>query len=268
MNEISDELLMAYADHELDAIEHSRIHDMIMRDPELRTRLQAFVSSRDVLSTLFDRPMREPVPEHLIKLLMGSPARTALTVSPMSRAWQGFSNWIGTHLTPPNAVAAAAVMVVGASTGWMARDATNLDLPTAQLVTLSDGKIVAQGALRRVLETSPSGKMNSADGGKDFASLKVLGTFKTSSNGFCREYELIVPTGARHTGIGCRDASGRWAVEAYAPAAAKAKTSGVVVPSGAPKVDIVDTAIERMSVGDVFQADQEARVIARGWLGE
>ncbi|MEQ1648950.1 MAG: hypothetical protein ABL898_10220 [Hyphomicrobiaceae bacterium] len=274
MTEISDELLMAFADLELDSIEHTRLQELIMHDPELRTRLQAFQSSRDVLGGLFDQPMREPVPEHLVKLVMGAPTRAAVALSPSRRAWHDFTSWLQAQLTFPNAVAATAVLVVGASAGWMARDANNLSRSNDQLVALSDGKIVAHGALQRVLEASPSGQVHRAVGGKNFSSLKVLATFKAAANGpaathgFCREYELIVQTGQRHTGIGCRDGGGRWTVEAYAPAPNKPTAAGGVVPAGAPKSDVVDAAIERMIVGDMFQADQEARVIAHGWLGE
>jgi anti-sigma factor RsiW len=69
MTLIADEILMAYADEELELKARRAVVDALIRDPEAVRRLDVFLSTRSSLARLFQAPMHEPVPERFAGLL-------------------------------------------------------------------------------------------------------------------------------------------------------------------------------------------------------
>ena len=62
---VSDELIMAFADGELDPPLASHIRRAIHADAALRRKHEIFCSTRVVLARAFDDALEEPVPERL-----------------------------------------------------------------------------------------------------------------------------------------------------------------------------------------------------------
>jgi hypothetical protein len=62
---VSDELIMAFADGELDPPLASHIRQAIHADAALRRKHEIFCSTRVVLARAFDDALEEPVPERL-----------------------------------------------------------------------------------------------------------------------------------------------------------------------------------------------------------
>jgi hypothetical protein len=87
-------------------------------------------------------------------------------------------------------------------------------------------------------------------------------TFK-SAHGYCRQYILSATPASKVSGIACREADGRWIVQAQLPAAMQKRAADGPVVAGAPG-EIV-TLVERMSTADALSREDEAERIARGW---
>ena len=65
-SKISDELLFAYIDNELDAAARAEVEAVIAADPALAKRVDEQRALRTLLSGTFDPILSEPVPERLL----------------------------------------------------------------------------------------------------------------------------------------------------------------------------------------------------------
>ena len=74
---ISDELLMAYVDGELDTQARSEVERAIESDPEVARRVSRQRALRDRLRAAFDGVLSEPVPDRLVTAARGAPATSA-----------------------------------------------------------------------------------------------------------------------------------------------------------------------------------------------
>jgi hypothetical protein len=80
---ITEELLMAYADGELDGAEHAadraRIEAAMRADPDVAQRIESHRALRQQLSATFDRVLDEPVPDRLIAAVRRASATSGST---------------------------------------------------------------------------------------------------------------------------------------------------------------------------------------------
>lgn len=74
---ISDELIMAYADGELDGPLAHRVRDALPNDDAIRRKYEMFHATRRILSRAFDSILDEPVPQRLIKTVKTKTPRTS-----------------------------------------------------------------------------------------------------------------------------------------------------------------------------------------------
>ncbi len=66
---LSDALIMAFADGELDAALAERVRHAIETDVRVRRKHEVFQETRRVLASVFDGVLTEPVPARLTELL-------------------------------------------------------------------------------------------------------------------------------------------------------------------------------------------------------
>jgi len=136
-NEVSDDMLMALADGELNQIDAQRLHRVIAADPDLAARYADFVKTRQLLQ---DAYQTEPAPDRLVTAVMQGG-----NVVPLRRPMAQKAGWV-------LALAASLVMALGGfwagrSTGPQPLGPTDLAQVTAGLTTgeetqLPDGSIV------------------------------------------------------------------------------------------------------------------------------
>ena len=81
MSQISDEMIMAYADGELGDDDRRAVETYLAGNPAAAARLRAFEVSGRSLARLYDDAMRQPVPDRLIQSV-----RTADVARPVSLA--------------------------------------------------------------------------------------------------------------------------------------------------------------------------------------
>lgn len=62
---LSDELIMAFADGELDPSVAARVREAVFNDDAVRRKHEMYRSTRSLLSRSFSRVLSEPVPDRL-----------------------------------------------------------------------------------------------------------------------------------------------------------------------------------------------------------
>jgi len=81
---ISDEMLMAYADGELDAASRARVEAAMQEDPEIGKRVARHRALRETMQGAFSDVLNEPVPERLIQAARGQTAAPKSAVVDLS----------------------------------------------------------------------------------------------------------------------------------------------------------------------------------------
>jgi anti-sigma factor RsiW len=278
---LTDEILMAYADGALDAGAAARIEALVKADPQAQARVFMFKATGKALSAPYEAVLQEPVPDRLIDFVMTygkgreSPSvlrlaaqKPALAASlprrgqRLKQLWADFRE----RLIPDGArwhlaAASGLALMVGAGAGFLLRGGGQDGALGPSLAALRQGQIVASGALHQVLETLPSDKDGrKADRTPGSVAVRAVLSFKAKGGSYCREYELAAAQGL-FQGLACRQAGGRWAVEAHV--AEQAQTSGKGTPAAQSEAlnAIVDGRIE----GDALGKDQEKAAIKSGW---
>ncbi len=268
---LTDEILMAHADGALDAETQGRIEALLKQDPDARRRIMAFRATDGSLSDLYKL---EPAPPHLIEFVMthgeGRAAAPRKRHSKQKRRMELLGRWRDA-LIPAGGVwqvaaASTAALIIGASAGYLVHGAGRVDIASSgSLVTLKQGQILAEGALRYVLETRPSGEEVRAMGGsKDSAVVQASLTFKTKQGRYCREYVIATAGAGQYAGLACRKEGGDWALEVHVPQAVKARPDETVLASGTDE-EALNSIIDTKMDGIAFGKDAEDAAIAKGW---
>lgn len=232
MSRITDEMLMAYADGELEPGARVEVERALAEDPALRGALDVQQRLRSRLAGHFAPVADEPPPPRLTALLGGSGAVADLAAA-RERKSRRFA-W-------PELAAIAASLALGVTVGQVAFG------PRAGPVAIDGGTMLARGELAEALET------RLASNQPHKASARIGISFEDRSGRFCRTFELPALAG-----IACREEQG-WAVAV----AASAPASGADYRQAGSAM-VMEQA-EAMMASDPLDADAEKRALARGW---
>ncbi len=225
---MTDEMLMAYADGELNPLEAGRVEAAIAADPALAERVAAHRRLRAALGDALDPVAAEPVPERLRAPLETNvtPLRPRGRVTETRRALAGY------------AAAMAASLVVGLMLG--------VRLPGGTIAE-RDGALVAQGALADALDEQPSGTGGSP---------RILLSFHDGAGRYCRAFDSRPAAG-----IACRGPAGWTLVRTRAGFAAPTTDyRQAASPEGA-----LFAEAQEMMAGEPLDAAAETAARARGW---
>lgn len=253
---IDQVLLEAYADGECSEADSARIDAALDSDPELVARLDALMVMRSQLRAAFDPILSEPVPERTVELIRSRLAGGAdaapragtsnvTVLKPRARPASPAQRWAW----PAAMAACLAAGVLGGA---------QFQGQSPALVALAGGQPTLSGGLSRVLDTAPSGQARQ-DGS---ATVKVMLSFSTSDGAACRQFSR---TQGREAvlGLACKHGRG-WRMRAMATHTATPGADYQTV-SGAGD-DLVSQMADRIIVGDSFDAAEERRQIASGWV--
>lgn len=223
--DVSDAMLMALADGELNELDAARLRQRLAADPDLAARHLAFVQTRAWMQQAFPP---EPVPDRLIATVLAGPDSAAppANVVPLRRWFAPAPGW-------GMALAASLLLLLGGF--WAGRSGApqgigaDLALAAAELPT---------GAETRLTDGSTA---------------RVLASYATDL-GLCR---MIAQDSWRH--ILCRDGqSGIWDLAL----SVHSGEPGSFLPSSALAVQLVDQLLEDIDAGPPLDADEERRALA------
>ena len=228
--QISDETLMALADHELDAQTAARVSQAVAADPALAARLARFTETRRLLKDAARAPQASaPADDPLAAMIRASVSRpeTAVTVPPAPANLN----------RRPLLAAAASIAIAAVGLGWWVSSGRTPD-------GLSLPELAA-------LDSLPSGESRALEGG---AELTMIASFRAASGALCREYETV-QTDSTRTTLACHEGDG-WQ-ERFA-AVAETGAEGYQPASGEEQID---EALARLGAGDPLTLEEEAAAL-------
>ncbi len=227
MARITDEMLMAYADGELEPAAAADLRRAIDADPELARRLDLFSRTRSAAKAAFDPVLEEDVPPELVASVRGSaPVRRRL-----GRLW-----------IPVGAAIAAAL--VGYAGGARLGSAPTVPgaFPGAEIAAAVSGL--------------PTGATAEVAG----ASVEVAGSYATA-DGYCRVLAVALDA-AGWRAVAC-GSGGRWTMEMVVSDSSVA--SGGYVPASGGATASIDAFLDAVGAGAGLDAAAEQGAIAGGW---
>jgi len=253
---IDQALLEAYADGECSEAESARVDAALETDPQLLARLEALMLMRSRLREAFDPILSEAPPARTVEMIRSRLAEgagaelpagpsNATVLKPRARPASPAQRWAW----PAAMAACLAAGVLGGA---------QLDGQSPALIALADGQPTISGGLSQVLDTATSGE-NRQDGA---ATVKVVLSFAAANGAACRQFSR---TQGREAvlGLACKQGRG-WRMRAMSTHTANPGADYQTVDGAGD--DLVSQMTDRMIVGDSFDAAQERRLIASGWL--
>jgi anti-sigma-K factor RskA len=238
-DDITDEMLMAYADGALDAGDRARIAALLETDPALAARLAPFTGTRDALAGLARRDAAEvALPPGLQARMMARVAEALVeaaaapsdkVVALQPRGARRMPLWSG-------ALAASLALAIGLGGGLM----------------LGQGGGEAVSPVVAALDTLPSGAEEVlADG----TSLRIIASFVSAEGALCREYEVTRPSGLHSVEVSC-DAGAGWEVQLMLAL----EGSEGYMPASAP--ELLDLYYMQSEAGAPLSAEEEAAALS------
>jgi hypothetical protein len=241
-----DEVLMAYADDELDAGTRAAVEAAMASDPEIAGRIARHKALRSRVHAAFNRVAGEPVPARLLEAVSGEPSdsRTGNVVPlrrPRVRNW----SW-------PQWTAIAASLIVGAIAARLMLAGVGSGGPIA----IRGDRMLAAGALSAALSEQLAGAQTAGD------PVRLGVTFRSKSGQYCRTFTLHQPIAL--AGLACRTHDG-WQLGVLARVESAAADSDAYRQAASSMPAAVAAAVGEQIVGEPLDRRSEADARARHW---
>ena len=262
MVELTDELLVAYVDGQLDAETSAKVETALGRDPEAQEAVRRFAESARLAQLVVDEALHQEVPERLLKVFDHAPARAAGLEDPADRRAAQADRAVSLRKWALP-LAASLALAVGLGGGYALWDLGTPRPGAGQVI----GAIPTDSPLHRALETTPSGRALAWDDpdGQRRGEIRPLLTFRDDAGRYCREYQsfggdLDMTRGV--IGVACRGGPGTWRHEISV--AARPSSEGVYQPAGLGQATLEAYLTELMSGAPLDHAAERA-VLEAGW---
>jgi hypothetical protein len=235
---ITDDMLMAWLDGELDPAESARVEAALADDDVLRRRVEVQRKLRARLAARYDPVAEEEVPARLRAMLEGDAPEGDVVDLAAVRARRARPAW-------QSLAAIAATLVLGIAIGRIGSGGNEGP------VTVDGGALVARGALAEALDTRLA---SAQDPG---ATTRIGVSFARADGRLCRTFD-----GTGLAGLACRDENG-WQVMMAVPGSGTAQ--GGYRQAGSATAPVLQAAQEMMA-GEPFDAAAERRARNAGWM--
>jgi hypothetical protein len=249
--DLTDELLVAYVDDELDTTQRAMVSAVLDRNPALSRRADEMRLARDLLQEAF--PLR---PDAILPARIDTAADRLAAACARSPGRLRKSS--GFRYRRSHAIAAGLLlcMLAGASY-FVLRPASDQPRPMVTALT----EIGPDNPLHGVLESTASAQLIKIPG--EDAAVRAVLTFRARDGRFCREFETLSDSGSS-TGIACRQ-EGHWRTEVLASGAASPAEGNSYTPAGGSDEAAVAEVFEGLAEGEPLSIEEESRAIATGW---
>ena len=251
---ISDELLAAYVDGELEGAARARVEQAISQDSQLAQRVSQQRALRERRRGAFDGVLREAVPKRLAQAAkLAAPSGPAQVID-LARVRAERARRGGQRSVKVRRFTIAASLMVGLMAGVLIQ---RLSTPGA-LTEFHDGSLLARGALARALSEQLVGAAPSG------AKVRVGLTFKARSGNYCRTFAL---SGNRLiAGLACREQEQWRVLNLVGTEGAGVTANGQNLRMAASSLPpaLLQAVNERIS-GEPLNAAAEAKARSNGW---
>ena len=255
MDKISDEIIMAYVDGELDKEQSETVRKALKNNPGLQGKAVLFQDTSSMLDGIYDAPLNEKAPNRLLDTI-----KTFHQETPWEKITALFRRiFPAPVMQQPLAAALLAVLIIGS--GFF----SYLNIPAA---TTTDDfpSIVKSKAFRDGMETIPSGRIITLAEHK--SQMIPVTTFQDTTGNFCRQFELISGSESNPVfsqGIACRIPGGEWKTVAFNTPEHPPRQTAESSYELAGNTELVDNIADQLRSGSIFTARQEAELILHKW---
>lgn len=250
---ISDEMLMAYADGELDLVARAEVEAAIAANPELARAVERHRALAGRVRDAYQGVLEEPVPPQL-STITDAPVAAPVVDLAAIRAERATANATVTvsRWQLPQWSAMAAAMALGLFVGVFA-----LRGPGEPWEETATG-LVARGVLDQALTTQLAGSVGTGEPASAGSGVHINVSFRDHSGAYCRSFQL------QHTaplaGLACREQD-EWRLRVLAPATAGGGDLRTASALPIAVLQAMDSAIE----GEPLDAAGEAAAREAGW---
>ncbi len=250
MKPVTEELLMAYADGELDAEASRDIEAAIDADPGLAKRVLQHRDLRARLQATARPALDEPVPEQLLRSAMEAPVATSVVDLASRRAARPAQS--PSQQLPHRSLSWAAWGGMAASVlvGVLIGKLTGTGGADEPFASTSSG-LVARGSIAQAL----SSRLASTPATDQQIKLQV--SFVDDAGRYCRTFMT-----AALAGLACRDGED-WSIQSLLQSSGQAPTEMRQAGSALPQ-ELLEMVDRRMP-GGALDAAAEQAALQRGW---
>lgn len=249
---LSDEILMAYVDGELDDASRAEVEAALAANPDVARRVARQKALREELRAAFDGVLDEPVPERLLSAARTAPAAPpAASVTDLSSVRNEKHERAQRRWSLPQWSAMAASLVLGVFVGQ-----AMLRSPASSPIVARDGRLIAQDVLAESLSNQLASDQPAA------APVQLGLSFRSKSGEYCRTF--VLREGEGLAGLACRDGE-TWQIEVVTPSALPASASSDYRMAGAALPLAVLQVVEGRITGEPLDASGEAAARKSGW---
>lgn len=242
-----DEILMAYADGEVDADTRLQIEAAMALDPALAERIAKHRRLRTNLGAAFDGVLDEPIPARLLDAASTSQAANSASIADLNAVRAAKQRGAKPkRWSWPEWTSIAASLLIGILAGRSALQPSQSSL----FATDAEG-VVATGKLSAALSDQLSGA-------SDDAAVWIGLSFRATGGEYCRTFATNSAAG-----VACREGDA-WKVRALSEAAGNAP-GGEYRMAGSELPPAILTAVEGIMAGEALDKEQEQAARARGW---
>ena len=240
-----EEVLMAYADDELDAPTRAAVDAAMASDPEIARCIAQHKALRNRLHSAFNKVLEEPVPARVLQVVRSDPGEPRKSnVMPLRRRQAQRWTW-------PQWTAIAASLLIGAVAARLTWVYTEISGPIA----MRGDRLLAAGALAAALSDQLASEQTAA------GPARIGITFRAKSGEYCRTFTLRQPALA---GLACRSAAG-WQVGVLAHTESPGASAGTYRQAASSMPPAVVAAVGDRIVGEPLDQSAEAVARSRHW---
>jgi hypothetical protein len=281
MGELTDEVLMSYADGALEPHQRAKVELCLRRDPDAARRLEAFRATGPALRYDLDALLALPVPERLFQSIRETPLGDEDERAPMRSQANGRASMADLWRRPSEALArlldviarppvlgavAVAALILVAGLGHVLWRLSNEVHEEVEPAMEAREPASASGGLAGALEHQLSGMTVQFKAEGEAISVRPKLTFASRKDSYCRQYELE-RKGETLEGLACRQADGTWLIESEVIAQPRKRAPDHFAPAAGQSNSIIEKAIDGLIVGEVLALTEEEAVIGRHWNG-
>jgi len=250
---ISDELLAAYVDGELEGAELAHVEQAIAEDHRIAQRVARQRALRERLRGAFDDALHEPVPQRLLQAARLGAAATPAQIIDLAQVRAARARRNGAARKAfPRRVAVAASLVVGLLAGVLIQRFS----ASGDLTELHEGTLLARGALTRALNEQLAS--NASGGG----AVQVGLSFKAKNGHFCRTFAINAASSL--AGLACREQDQWQVLTLTGTQSQNADSQHLRMAASALPPVLLQAVNERIS-GEPLDAQAESRARSSGW---
>jgi hypothetical protein len=248
---ISDEILMAYADGELDAAAREAVESAMREDPQIAARIARHRALRLQVQAAYAADLSEEVPQRLLRAAQGAADTERKIVNLRDHARAANDRGVATRRRWRAAGTLAASVVAGVGVGFLIWGRAG-----APFVRGAGGEVLARGQLAQALSSQLAADQPSRSG-------VLIGlSFLAKSGDYCRTFSLAAAV--PQSGLACRHGKG-WQVQALIRGSGATGSSSEYRTAGSTMPAAILALVEGQIAGEPLDQAGERAARRRDW---